>query len=97
MEKMIHGNPSGCDVQVVLQGGCIKFTNQPFKIETMDILPKNIFLVNTLKERDTKTTVEKVLALKSSDPDQFESTIGAIGDTTEEIIDCYKTQPVNYF
>ena len=23
MEKLIHGNPSGCDVQIVMNGGCL--------------------------------------------------------------------------
>ena len=50
-----------------------------------------------MKQRETKITVEKVLSLKSENPDLFSDTVGAIGDITEEIIECLESSPVDQF
>ena len=41
--------------------------------------------------------VGAVALLKQEDPDKFEDTIGAIGDTTEEIIECLTQDNVDQF
>ena len=61
MEGLIHGKPSGCDVQIVMNGGCIQFTRKPentppFDIEKLNNLEQklNFILVNTNKQRECK-------------------------------------------
>ena len=39
MEKLIHGKPSGCDVQIVLKGGCIQFIREPLEVKKKEIKP----------------------------------------------------------
>ena len=49
MEKLIHGKSSGCDVQIVLNGGCIKFAKEPLSIEKLPIKLESFILVNTMR------------------------------------------------
>ena len=92
LEKIIHGNPSGVDVQIVMNGGFLKFTRgNPIQIERYQIKTNSLFnfiLVNTNKQREGKVTIERVRKMKEDDPDKFNDAIGLIGDITEDIIEC---------
>ena len=53
-------------------------------------MPKSLkfLVVNTNKKREGKVTIERVRKMKEERPDDFESAVGAIGDVTQEIIEC---------
>jgi len=95
MEKIIHGHPSGVDVQTVLSGGCLKFVKGNEKsdnlIERYSVKTSSLFnfvLVNTNKQREGKFTIQKVKQLSKDDPAKFEDAMGMLGDITGEIIEC---------
>ena len=101
MEKLIHGKPSGCDVEITLKGGCIKFTKSDdgqYQVERFDkVFKTNFILVNTNKQRSAKQMIDKVIKLKEDDPEKFEETMGTIGDVTDELIECLQEENVDQF
>ena len=105
LEKIVHTNPSGVDVQIVMNGGCLEFkktSNGPL-IRKFSVHPSKtlkFMLVNTNKQREGKLTIEKVLKLKQTDPLKFEEAMGVLGDVTSEIIECLgleSADPIDYF
>jgi mevalonate kinase len=64
LERLNHGNPSGCDAATVINGGCIIFkkatpNNEVTPLYT-DKFTSGFFVVNTNKPKNTKDLVEKV-------------------------------------
>lgn len=94
MERLNHGNPSGCDAATVITGGLIVFRKsmdgkESNKIDRLSTtrLEKGWFVVNTRQQKNTKDLVSRVRALKEQDPSKFEEIVGLIGDTTQSIIE----------
>ena len=87
MEKIIHTKPSGCDVQIVSNGGLMIFQHSKPQIN-LNIKSQTLFnfiLVNTNKQRQGKVTIEKVAAMPEG---VRNDAIGQIGDITEMILEC---------
>ena len=87
LEKLNHGNPSGCDAATVINGGCITFkladnSPQVVKLDKSRIDEAGFFIVNTNQRKNTKDLVGKVRAFKDSQPKEFLEVVNAIGDVT---------------
>mmetsp|Transcript_13890 Transcript_13890/g.23659 ORF Transcript_13890/g.23659 Transcript_13890/m.23659 type:complete len:208 (+) Transcript_13890:208-831(+) len=93
MEKVFHTNPSGCDVQVILNGGLLRFQKGQegagLQLRRFDRpLNLNFLVVDTRRKREARETIEKVRRLKEENEEEFTDLIGILGDTTDEIVEC---------
>ncbi|EEQ27389.1 Mevalonate kinase [Microsporum canis] len=98
-ELCSHGDPSGVDNTVSSQGKAVLFrknTNAPSSVTPLLKFPALRFLlVDTKQQRSTASQVEKVRALKESQPVTIESVLEAIGKLTESALDHFSSADFN--
>ena len=84
-EHIVHGKPSGIDTFASCYGKAIVFENLMFSSLT-DIPLLDVLIVDTKQERNTKSLVEKVLALKQNECDRFEDLLSKMQSCAQSIL-----------
>lgn len=93
-EKFFHGNPSGGDLAIVIEGGFLWFRKDFEFLKTFSSLPfkphKNIeqfILINSGKpEESTKEMIKKVTKLKISFPQKVQSLFDSQEELTKKMV-----------
>lgn len=93
-EKFFHGNPSGGDLAVVLEGGFLWFRKEFEFLKTFAIFPfnphiniKQFILISSGKpEESTKEMIEKVAKLKTSFPKKIQALFNLQEDLTKQMV-----------
>jgi mevalonate kinase len=82
-EKLLHGNPSGIDQTIVMNGGVIRFQRDfgHSRISAHDEF--SILIGNTGIRRSTGTIVARVLAFRDRNPERFKG----LADIAARIVD----------
>lgn len=85
LENFFHGNSSGADIVCVIQTSPIIFSNNPTKIEAINIPNKlNLLLWDTNKRFSTKEAVNKVTVQNDAESDKL------MTDAVDTIINAIK-------
>lgn len=83
VEKLYHGTPSGIDNTVIVYEQPVYF-RRGYPIETLDIVrPFTLLIGDTGEAALTRTVVEDVRRLYTSDPEQYQALFNEIASITE--------------
>lgn len=93
-EKFFHGNPSGGDLAIVIEGGFLWFRKEFGFLKTFSHLPfnphkniKQFILINSGKPKEsTKEMVEKVSKLKTASPQKTEAIFNSQEEFTKQMV-----------
>jgi mevalonate kinase len=93
-ETFFHGNPSGGDLAIVIEGGFLWFRKEFEFLKTFSILPfkphkniKQFVLINSGKpEESTKELVENVAKLKIAFPKKAQSVFNSQEELTKQMV-----------
>lgn len=92
-ERFFHGNPSGGDLAVVIEGGFLWFRKDFEFLKTFSSLPfkphkniKQFILINSGKpEESTREMIEKVARLRTSSPQKVETLFNHQEELTKQM------------
>ncbi|MHA1225035.1 MAG: mevalonate kinase, partial [Candidatus Heimdallarchaeaceae archaeon] len=83
-EKINHGKPSGIDNTISTYGGIQLFKSNKIKRLNQSVGLSNLVIFNSLRTRNTKKYVMKVLRFKEKNPDKCNEILESIGTLTEK-------------